>query len=96
MLTQYRLFALFVVLLATLFLTACGEPETVEVTKEVIVEVTPVPAAKEVIVFSDLNWTSAQVQNRIAQYPRRKGLRLPDRGGLWGDAAAVPGSAPRR
>ena len=41
-----------------------------EVIKEVVVEVlvTPVPTEKDTIVFSDLNWTSAQVQNRIAQY----------------------------
>ena len=32
---------------------------------------------KEVIVFSDLNWTSAQVQNRIAQYIVDKGYGYP-------------------
>ena len=55
------------------------ETEEVEVTKivpvtqiverTVVVEATPAPpAAKDTIVFSDLNWTSAEVQNRIAQY----------------------------
>ena len=32
---------------------------------------------KEVIIFSDLNWTSAQVQNRIAQYIVDKGYGYP-------------------
>ena len=32
---------------------------------------------KETIVFSDLNWTSAQVQNRIAQYIVEKGYGYP-------------------
>ena len=51
----------------------------VEVTKIVreMVVVTPVPAAKETIVFSDLNWTSAQVQNRIAQYIVEHGYGYP-------------------
>ena len=48
-----------------------------EVVKEVMVEVTPVPAEKDTIVFSDLNWTSAQVQNRIAQYIVEKGYGYP-------------------
>ena len=29
--------------------------------------------AKDTIVFSDLNWSSAQIQNRIAQYIVEKG-----------------------
>ena len=55
------------------------ETEEVEVTKivpvtqiverTVVVEATPAPPApKDTIIFSDLNWTSAEVQNRIAQY----------------------------
>ena len=36
-----------------------------------------VPAAKETIVFSDLNWSTAQVQNRIAQYVVEKGYGYP-------------------
>ena len=48
-----------------------------EIIKEVRVEVTPVPAEKDTIVFSDLNWTSAQVQNRIAQYIVEKGYGYP-------------------
>ena len=77
MLNKHRIVALLVIVLAMIPLGACGEPETVEVTKEVIVEVTPVPAPKEEIVFSDLNWTSAQVQNRIAQYIVEKGYGYP-------------------
>ena len=34
-------------------------------------------APKETIVFSDLNWTSAQVQNRIAQYIVEHGYGYP-------------------
>ena len=37
----------------------------------------PVPAKKETLVFSDLNWTSAQVQNRIAQYVVEIGYDYP-------------------
>ena len=76
---MYRLLALMTVLLATISIVACAdsEPETVEVTKEVVVEVTPTPAPKEAIVFSDLNWASAQVQNRIAQYIVEKGYGYP-------------------
>ena len=35
------------------------------------------PSPKETIVFSDLNWTSAQVQNRIAQYIVEHGYGYP-------------------
>ena len=76
---MYRLFALMAVLLATIPIVACAdsEPETVEVIREVVVEVTPAPAPKETIIFSDLNWSSAQVQNRIAQYIVEKGYGYP-------------------
>ena len=57
----------------------------VEVVKEVEVEkvvveevmVMPTPGPKETIVFSDLNWDSAQVQNRVAQYLVEKGYGYP-------------------
>ena len=50
-----------------------------EVIKEVTVEVqvTPVPAEKETIIFSDLNWNSALTQNRIAQYIVEHGYGYP-------------------
>lgn len=64
--------------------------ETVVVEKEVVktievpgqtvvveVEVAPTPGPKETIVFSDLNWASAQVQNRIAQYIVEEGYGYP-------------------
>ena len=55
-------------------LVGCSsEPEVVDR----IVEVTPTPGPKEKIVFSDLNWTSAQVQDRIAQYIVEKGYGYP-------------------
>ena len=52
---------------------------TEEVVKEVekIVEVMAPEGPKETIVFSDLNWTSAQVQNRIAQYIVEHGYGYP-------------------
>lgn len=41
------------------------------------VEVTPVPAAKKTIVFSDLNWSSAELQTRIAMYITEHGYGYP-------------------
>ena len=54
-------------------------PVEVQVTKivERTVEVAPPPGPKETIVFSDLNWTSAQVQNRVAQYIVEEGYGYP-------------------
>ena len=54
--------------------------KTVEVPGETLVvevEVAPPPGPKETIVFSDLNWASAQVQNRIAQYIVEEGYGYP-------------------
>ena len=53
------------------------------VTQEVVVEkvvekmVEASPREKQTLVFSDLNWTSAQIQNRIAQYIVEKGYGYP-------------------
>ena len=47
----------------------------VEVTR--VVEVMAPEGPKDTIVFSDLNWTSAQVQNRIAQYIVEHGYGYP-------------------
>ena len=49
----------------------------VEVEKIVEVEVMAPEGPKETIIFSDLNWTSAQVQNRVAQYIVEKGYGYP-------------------
>ncbi len=49
--------------------------EQVEVTR--VVEVMAPEGPKETIIFSDLNWSSAQVQNRIAQYIVEKGYGYP-------------------
>ena len=49
--------------------------ETVVV--ERVVEVAASEGPKETIIFSDLNWTSPQVQNRIAQYIVEKGYGYP-------------------
>ena len=82
------LFAITAVLLVTVL--ACGASATavpqikevikeVEVIKEIVkeVEVTPVPAAKKTIIFSDLNWSSAELQTRIAQYIVEHGYGYP-------------------
>ena len=45
------------------------------VTREVVVEAPP--REKQTLVFNDLNWASAQVQNRIAQYIVEKGYGYP-------------------
>ena len=50
----------------------------VEVVKEVVREVMVMEKVeKETIVFNDLNWASAQVQNRVAQYIVDKGYGYP-------------------
>ncbi len=49
--------------------------ETVVVEK--VVEVMAPEGPKEVIIFNDLNWTSALVQNRIAQYIVEEGYGYP-------------------
>ena len=62
-------------------LACTPEPEVVEKIVEVevekIVEVAPPEPPKEVIIFSDLNWSSAQIQDRIAQYIVEKGYGYP-------------------
>ena len=57
-------------------ITTIVEVEKVTI-KEVIKEVTPEPAPKEAIIFGDLNWSSALLQNRIAQYIIEKGYGYP-------------------
>lgn len=76
-------------LLAPVACASAAEPQIVEVTKiverpvevtkivEKPVEVLPTPKPKETIVFADLSWTSAQLQNRIAQYIVEKGYGYP-------------------
>ena len=64
MLSRWKKLALpVVVLLAVVGVAACGEGEVAE--------------GKEPIVFSDLNWTSAQFQNRVAQFIVEKGYGHP-------------------
>ena len=72
---KYRLFVLIAAMAAVTAAAACSDPEPVEVEK--IVVATPTAAPKETIIFSDLNWTSAQVQNRVAQYIVEKGYGYP-------------------
>ncbi len=51
--------------------------EQVEVTKVVEVMVEPPEGPKETIIFGDLNWSSALLQNRIAQYIVEHGYGYP-------------------
>ena len=53
------------------------EEKEVQVTKIVEVMVEAPEGPKDTIVFSDLNWTSAQVQNRVAQYIVEYGYGYP-------------------
>ena len=64
MIAGRRFFALAVVVLALMAVVGCGESEA---------EAEPPPT----LIFSDLNWASAQVQNRIAQYIVDKGYGYP-------------------
>ena len=50
---------------------------TEKVVETVVVMQMEEAAPKETVVFSDLNWTSAQVQNRIAQYILENGYGYP-------------------
>ncbi len=63
MLAMSRRSVMAIALIAVIFGTACSETEVV--------------AEKDPIVFSDLNWTSAQFQNRVAQYLVEKGYGYP-------------------
>ena len=58
---SYRRFALILVALAMFAFAACGEAAS------------EAEAPPPTLVFNDLNWDSAQVQNRIAQYIVEKG-----------------------
>ena len=53
------------------------EEREVEVTKIVEVMVEPPEGPKETIIFGDLNWSSALLQNRIAQYIIEHGYGYP-------------------
>ena len=76
------LMALMVVVFAAA--VACGEeatptPVVVEkiVDRPVEVLVTPTPTPKEAIIIADLNWNSAQLQNRIVAYVVEHGYGYP-------------------
>ena len=65
--TNFRPLSLFLLLAAAIILAAaaCGGSPA------------PAPGAGRPIVFNDLDWTSAQLQNRIAQYIVEKGYGHP-------------------
>ena len=62
---KFKVFILTAALLAVVGLVACSQDDSEE----------EVP--KEEIIFSDLNWTSAQFQDRVAQYIVEKGYGYP-------------------
>ena len=65
MLGRYKLLSIVMMIAAAAVIAACSQSEDSE------------DEEKETIVFSDLNWTSAQVQNRIAQYIVEEGYGYP-------------------
>ncbi len=67
-------FAFVLLALLSSFVFSCTLPADVSGGSETTVESEEM---KETIVFSDLNWTSAQVQNRIAQYIVEHGYGYP-------------------
>ena len=67
MLAKCRLIAATIMLLTVFAVIGCSQDEGADEAE----------AEKEPIVFSDLNWTSAQVQDRIAQYIVEKGYGYP-------------------
>ena len=82
------LLGLALVLLAAF--TACGPAATPEVVERPVI-VTPTPGPRQPIVFSDLNWTSAKLQNRIAMFIVRHGYGYPVET-ISGDTIALFGS----
>ena len=66
MLGKFRLFTGLLALFAVVTVMACTQKEPEEAA-----------VAKEAIIFSDLNWTSAQLQNRVAQYIVEEGYGYP-------------------
>ena len=78
----WLLAALTTVAVSVVLACSPDQPQTVEVPVTVPAEVTQGvdsagKADKEPIIFNDLNWTSAQLQNRIAQYIVEKGYGYP-------------------
>ena len=95
--TKSKSLGALVVIMAVLVLAAlaCGSsatpaPVVIEKQVEVIKEVTvmPKPAAKETIIFSDLNWASVELQTRIAQYIVQHGYGYPV-DAIFGDTTAL-------
>ena len=75
-----RLFGIMAGLMVSMLVAvACAGDTPTPIVKEVIKEVivTPVPAAKETIVFAGLNWESAQRQNAIARFIVENGYGYP-------------------
>ena len=65
MISRYMRLVLVIAVLAVMGVAACGESEQ------------EAEAPPPTLVFSDLNWDSAQIQNRIAQYIVEKGYGYP-------------------
>ena len=74
--TEMLITGLLVIIVAAA-VSCSSEAEAVEIESVIEVEKAPTSDPKETIIFSDLNWTSAQVQNRIAQFIVEKGYGYP-------------------
>ena len=88
---QYRLLILSLIVI---FVAGACVPAEQSAPSE---EAAAAPAASiDTIIFSDLNWASAQIQNRVAQYIVEKGYGLLYRCRVWINIAIVPRLAQRR
>ena len=71
------LYRLLILLLVIMVMAACVQPDQAEQTEQAeqtAPEETAAPTASiDTIIFSDLNWSSVQIQNRVAQYIVEKG-----------------------
>lgn len=68
-----RKYGVLLLLLIVLTLGACVQPVAVQAPAEEAAPAAETMETMETIVFSDLNWASAQIQNRVAQYIVDKG-----------------------
>ena len=107
MLRTARLALLAVAVLAAVAAVSCTEEEVAPTQAPEMGQAAPTqapppppteapPEDKPTIVFGDLNWDSAQLQDRVAQYLVEKGYGYPTDVVLGATLPPLPGPAPRR